>query len=59
MATAPVINHTDGLSVEIAEWRFNVRSSNTEPLLRLNLETRSDLVLTREKREELRRLVQA
>lgn len=32
--------HVDGLSMEFEEWRFNLRSSNTEPLLRLNLETK-------------------
>jgi phosphomannomutase len=36
------ISHLDGLSVEGADWHFNVRPSNTEPLLRLNLEARSD-----------------
>ncbi|WP_425393296.1 hypothetical protein [Actinobacillus capsulatus] len=30
----------DGLSVEVCNWRFNLRSSNTEPVIRLNLETR-------------------
>jgi phosphomannomutase len=34
------INHTDGLSMEMTDWRFNLRPSNTESLLRLNLETR-------------------
>jgi phosphomannomutase len=36
------VDTTDGLSVEYENWRFNLRSSNTEPLLRLNLETRHD-----------------
>ena len=36
------IDHTDGLSLEFTDWRFNLRSSNTEPLLRLNVETRCD-----------------
>jgi phosphomannomutase len=35
------VSHLDGLSVEAADWHFNVRPSNTEPLLRLNLEARS------------------
>jgi phosphomannomutase / phosphoglucomutase len=52
------VDHTDGLSVEFADWRFNVRSSNTEPLLRLNVETRGDVVLMQERTDELRRLVQ-
>jgi len=36
------VSHLDGLSVESADWHFNVRPSNTEPLLRLNLEARSE-----------------
>ncbi|TAM89710.1 MAG: phosphomannomutase CpsG [Candidimonas sp.] len=36
------IDRTDGLSVDRGDWRFNIRASNTEPLLRLNVETRSD-----------------
>lgn len=35
------VDHTDGLSLEFDSWRFNLRGSNTEPLLRLNLETRA------------------
>jgi phosphomannomutase/phosphoglucomutase len=38
----PVLDHTDGLSLEFDDWRFNLRASNTEPLLRLNVETRGD-----------------
>lgn len=38
----PVVDHTDGVSVEFSQWRFNLRSSNTEPLLRLNVESRGD-----------------
>ena len=43
----------DGLSVEFDTWRFNVRMSNTEPLLRLNVESRGDIKLMEEKTEEL------
>ena len=39
-AQQPIIDTTDGLSMEFADWRFNLRGSNTEPLLRLNVETR-------------------
>jgi len=39
----PVVDRTDGVSVEFADWRFNLRGSNTEPLLRLNVETRGDI----------------
>lgn len=45
----PNIDRTDGLSLEFAEWRCNVRASNTEPLLRLNIESRSDPALVQEK----------
>ena len=37
---ALAIDHTDGLSMEFPEWRFNLRGSNTEPLVRLNVESR-------------------
>ncbi|OVZ81716.1 phosphomannomutase CpsG [Yersinia intermedia] len=37
---AEQIDKTDGLSMEFADWRFNIRTSNTEPLLRLNVETK-------------------
>ncbi|MBU1677644.1 MAG: phosphomannomutase [Bacteroidetes bacterium] len=43
----------DGLSVEFDDWRFNVRMSNTEPLLRLNVESRGDKKLIEEKTKEL------
>ena len=39
---ALVIDTTDGLSMEFPEWRFNLRMSNTEPVVRLNIETRGD-----------------
>ncbi|MEW5973250.1 MAG: phosphomannomutase [Pseudomonadota bacterium] len=39
----PTIDRTDGISLEFADWRFNLRGSNTEPLLRLNVETRGDM----------------
>ena len=38
----PVIDYTDGVSLDFGAWRFNVRASNTEPLLRLNIESRAD-----------------
>ena len=43
----------DGLSVEFPQWRFNLRASNTEPLLRLNVESRGDRGLMRARTEEL------
>jgi phosphomannomutase len=39
---ALAVDYTDGLSLEFAEWRFNLRKSNTEPVLRLNVETRAN-----------------
>ncbi|KAA0072051.1 phosphomannomutase [Rhodanobacter sp. T12-5] len=56
-AAAVAIDHTDGLSVEFAQWRFNVRSSNTEPLLRLNVETRADADLLAAKTAEIEALI--
>jgi phosphomannomutase len=47
------VDHTDGVSVEYADWRFNVRASNTEPLVRLNVESRGSESLMREKTAEL------
>ena len=47
------VDHMDGVSVEFADWRFNLRSSNTEPLVRLNVETRNDPELMRVRTEEL------
>lgn len=58
-AQNPLIDRTDGVSVAFEQWRFNLRSSNTEPLLRLNVETRGDLVLLEEKTAELRRLIES
>ena len=45
--------HIDGLSVAFPEWRFNLRGSNTEPILRLNVESRGNAALMEEKTEEL------
>ncbi|WP_430734902.1 phosphomannomutase [Halodesulfovibrio aestuarii] len=39
---AELVDKTDGISLEFKDWRFNLRASNTEPLLRLNVESRSD-----------------
>jgi phosphomannomutase len=47
------VDHTDGVSVEFRNWRFNLRGSNTEPLVRLNVESRGDESLMREKTAEL------
>jgi phosphomannomutase len=55
----PELDETDGISLEFADWRFNLRSSNTEPLLRLNVETRGDAELLQRCTEELRTLITA
>ena len=51
------IDLTDGLSMEFDKWRFNLRSSNTEPLVRLNVESRADEPLMRAKTEEILQLL--
>ena len=48
-----VIDTTDGLSMEFADWRFNLRGSNTEPVLRLNVETKQDFALMQNKTAEI------
>jgi phosphomannomutase/phosphomannomutase/phosphoglucomutase len=52
-AEATAVDHTDGLSMEFGAWRFNLRASNTEPLVRLNVESRGDESLMRAKTREL------
>jgi phosphomannomutase len=47
------IDETDGIGIEFPRWRFNLRPSNTEPLIRLNVESRGDAALMREKTEEV------
>jgi phosphomannomutase len=52
------VSHLDGVSVDYEDWHFNVRPSNTEPLLRLNLEARSQ-ALMEEKRDEVLELIRS
>ena len=47
------IENVDGLSIEHPRWRFNLRSSNTEPLIRLNVESRGELALMKERTAEI------
>lgn len=54
---AKAIDRTDGLSISFENWRFNLRSSNTEPLVRLNVETMGDRPLLDAKKEELTKLI--
>ncbi|MEC7582520.1 MAG: phosphomannomutase, partial [Pseudomonadota bacterium] len=56
---AVAVDHTDGLSIEFADWRFNIRMSNTEPLVRLNVESRGDKALMQAKTDELLALIRA
>ncbi|SES93021.1 phosphomannomutase CpsG [Thorsellia anophelis] len=51
------IDHTDGLSIEFEAWRFNLRESNTEPLLRLNVESRGDIQLMKTATDKLLSLI--
>jgi phosphomannomutase/phosphoglucomutase len=53
----PALDETDGVSLEFPDWRFNLRCSNTEPLLRLNVETRGDAELLERRTGELRALI--
>lgn len=47
------VDYTDGISIEFPEWRFNLRSSNTEPVVRLNVESRADVALMQQKTAEI------
>jgi phosphomannomutase/phosphomannomutase/phosphoglucomutase len=58
-AQALSVDFTDGLSMEFREWRFNLRGSNTEPLVRLNVETRASDGLMRDKTAEVLQLLDA
>lgn len=51
------VEHIDGLSVAYQDWRFNLRKSNTEPVVRLNVESKGDIQLMEEKRDELIRFL--
>ena len=50
-------DHVDGLSLSMGDWRFNLRMSNTEPVVRLNVETRGDHALMESKTAELLALI--
>lgn len=54
---SPTLDHTDGVSAEFDSWRFSLRSSNTEPLVRLNVESRGDAALVAERTREIAALV--
>jgi phosphomannomutase len=50
---ALLLDETDGISLEFPDWRFNLRSSNTEPVVRLNVESRADAALMTHKTAEI------
>ncbi len=54
----PSIDTTDGIGMDFSTWRFNIRKSNTEPIVRLNVESRENQALTQEKTDEILRLIQ-
>lgn len=55
---ALIVDETDGVSIEFDEWRFNLRASNTEPVIRLNIESRGNEDLMRQKTQELLRHIE-
>ena len=54
---AESVDRTDGVSMAFGNWRFNLRASNTEPVIRLNVESRGDTQLMQEKTAELLALI--
>ena len=56
--SARVVDFTDGLSMEFDQWRFNLRGSNTEPLVRLNVESRGSEELMQRQTAEVLRLME-
>jgi phosphomannomutase len=59
LAQADEVDYTDGISMSFANWRFNLRSSNTEPVVRLNVESRADVALMQAKTDEILALLGA
>ena len=57
--SARSVDFTDGLSMEFDQWRLNLRSSNTEPLVRLNVESRGNEALMHEKTAEVLKLMES
>ena len=56
---ALVIDTTDGISMEFPEWRFNLRMSNTEPVIRLNIESRGDHQVLQKNQDALLALIES
>jgi phosphomannomutase len=57
-AEAVLEEDVDGLSMDMGQWRFNLRMSNTEPVVRLNVESRGDRALMEEKTRDLLALIE-
>lgn len=57
-AKANAVDETDGVSLEFDDWRFNLRKSNTEPLIRLNVESRGDRALMQRRTDEVLALLE-
>ena len=53
------VDQTDGISVDLGSWRFSLRMSNTEPLVRLNVESKGDVALMQQKTAELLKMIDA
>jgi phosphomannomutase len=53
------VDDTDGYSFEFESWRFNIRMSNTEPVVRLNVESRGDQALMEEKTQEVLEILES
>ena len=53
------VDYTDGLSISFEQWRFNLRASNTEPVIRLNVESRGDGALMQQQTEKLLEAIRA
>lgn len=54
-----VVDRTDGVSIEFPTWRVNVRSSNMEPVVRVNVESRADTALMKQKTDEVIAILRA
>lgn len=55
---SPELDETDGLSMSFDDWRVNIRMSNTEPVLRLNVESRNDIGLMQQRTREILDLIE-
>ncbi|MGB2172439.1 MAG: phosphomannomutase CpsG, partial [Porticoccaceae bacterium] len=56
---ALVVDTTDGVSMEFPQWRFNLRMSNTEPVIRLNIESRGDKQILQQNQDALLALIES